>query len=430
LVLALIYLANGRDIGTDDTYSATLLPLNILRGEGVYLGNRYHNHLPRNFPVPYFWTKTRGQIVTLYPIAPALVALPFVAVQVVAHDWIEPDWDVDPKVAVAQSHVMVKRSMAVIVALAGVIFHHLLLVMGLRRSALIATVAAFLGSDLWTVGSQAAWQHGPAAFALVAAIALIHSPRVSRVRFAIAGLATGTLFACRLMDIVFAVAMVGWLACVNRRALLWFLPGLLAIGISLLLYNLWFFGSVVGGQAEIERHHRQLHAVAGTWTGDMIEGACGTLFSPNRGLLAFSPWIAIGLVSLIVPAVRRQLAAHSLIATLTAALVPYLIILSKYSVWWGGHCFGPRYWTDVVPLFAILFAFALDWMWQRSRVLVAAAAVPVVFSIAVQTVGAFCYPSTWNSKPVNVDIHHERLWDWRDTEIRRCLLEIFFPPRR
>ena len=94
-------------------------------------------------------------------------------------------------------------------------------------------------------------------------------------------------------------------------------------------------------------------------------------------------------------------------------------------MWWGGHCFGPRYWTDVIPLFAILFAYGLDWMLARSRVLVAIAAVAVSFSIAVQFIGAFCYPSSWNLQPRNVDLHHERLWDWHDTELSRCLIERF-----
>ena len=146
--------------------------------------------------------------------------------------------------------------------------------------------------------------------------------------------------------------------------------------------------------------------------------------SPNRGLLVFSPWIALALATLVVPAVRRRL-DRSLIYFLIISLIPYLIILSKYSVWWGGHCFGPRYWTDVIPLFAILFGYGLDWMLGRSRVLVAISVVAVAFSIVVQSIGAFCYPSSWNLHPQNVDLRHERLWDWRDTELSRCLIERF-----
>ena len=63
--------------------------------------------------------------------------------------------------------------MAVVVALTGVVLHRLLLVLGVGRAAVPAVLAACLGSDLWTVGSQAPWQHGPAALSLVAAIALL-----------------------------------------------------------------------------------------------------------------------------------------------------------------------------------------------------------------------------------------------------------------
>ena len=39
--------------------------------------------------------------------------------------------------------------------------------------------------------------------------------------------------------------------------------------------------------------------------------------------------------------------------------MPYLLILSKYSVWWVGTALV-RGMDDAVPLFAILFAFGLD----------------------------------------------------------------------
>ena len=135
----------------------------------------------------------------------------------------------------------------------------------------------------------------------------------------------------------------------------------------------------------------------------------------------------MAIAALAVPAVARRIASHSLICVLLVSLVPYLFVLSKYSVWWGGHCFGPRYWTDVIPIFAILFAFGLDWMLPRSRALVAISVVTVIVSITVQLIGAFCYPSTWNSEPSNVDLHHERLWDWRDSELSHCLIKSYKP---
>jgi hypothetical protein len=308
-----------------------------------------------------------------------------------------------------------------------VILYRYLSAIGLARTAWIAAIAASLGSNLWTTGSQALWQHGPAAFCLVSTIALLHPEPVSRSRLVLAGICAALLFACRLTDVVFTVVVALWIARTQSRGLAWFLPGPVAGAFILLSYNLLFFDSIAGGNRELEALHPQLHGVTGTLSGNLLGGAAGTLFSPSRGLLIFSPWIAVALVAACVPDVRRSIGAHRLITWLLLSLVPYLIIFSKYSVWWGGHCFGPRYWTDVIPLFAILLAFALDWMLKRARALLAVAALSIVYSIAIQFIGAFCYPSTWNFKPANIDLHHERLWDWRDSEITRCLTEGFLP---
>ncbi len=423
LALFLVYLINGRELGTEDTYSAALLPLNILRGDGIYLDNERLGNADLKIPVPYCFTIVRGHIVTLYPLAPALVCVPLVAPQVAALDLSRPGWDRDRVAVIKESLWMAKRSTAVLVALAGLVLHRVLISLGLRRSALAAVIAACLGSDLWTVASQAPWQHGPAALFLVSAIALLIRQPLSRQRLAVSGLAVMLLVACRHMDIVFAAAIVAWLAWTNWRGLVWFLPAPILGALALVGYNEWMFGSILGGQERLERLHILRHGVSGPWSGNLAIGLTGTLFSPNRGLFVFSPWIAVALASLAIPAVARRLASHSLLCVLLASLVPYLLVLSKYSVWWGGHCFGPRYWTDVVPLFAIVFAFGLDWMRDRSRALVVISAASVCLAMAIQCIGAFCYPSSWNTQPSNVDLHHERLWNWRDTELSRCIFE-------
>jgi hypothetical protein len=233
------------------------------------------------------------------------------------------------------------------------------------------------------------------------------------------------LVACRLVDVIFAATITAWVAWTDWRGLRWFLPAPFLVGAALLAYNLWFFGTILGGQAKLEQYHMKTHGVSDAWSGNLVDGMLGTLFSPSRGLLVFSPWIAVALASLCMPAVRRRLCARSLIFVLMVSVIPYLMILSKYSVWWGGHCFGPRYWTDAIPLFAIVLAYGLDWMLARSRALVAISAIAISFSIAVQSVGAFCYPRSWNLQPRNVDQHHERLWDWRDSELSRSLSETF-----
>src|SRR5262249_49973949 len=147
-----------------------------------------------------------------------------------------------------------------------------------------------------------------------------------------------------------------------------------------------------------------------------------------RGLFVYCPWIALALG--LLPWTYRRLRPWPVVQWLVLSLVPMLLVYSKYSVWWGGHCFGPRYWTDATPLFAILLGQGLAWSRERFRPLLLVFALMMVWSIAVQAIGAYCFPSSWNTAPLDVDKHHERLWDWSDTELRRCVVETVIPAIR
>jgi hypothetical protein len=419
--MALLYLANGREIGAFDTTPNTLLPLAILRGDGLYL-DRFRPLLRVwGTPLPLFVAESGGHILSRYPVGPALLAFPLVAPQVLLLDRIEPGWDRDFARVHLETRRMGKRAAAMITALVAVALHRLLLALGLARVAIPAVIASALGSDLWTVAAQALWQHGPAALALTVTMLLLETRSISQVRMFCAGFATAMLVVARSIDLVFGVVVLAWVARTHPRRLGWFVPAPLVLGLALLSYHLSYFETIAGGQQQLELHHRRMHRVDDAWSGNLAEGMAGTLVSPNRGLFIFSPWVALAIA--VSPASARKLAPRSLSRWLLLALVPYLLVLSKYSVWWAGGSFGPRYWTDVFPLFGILLACGLDWSCDRRRGLLVVFAVLILWSIAVHAIGAFCYPSTWNFFPTDIDLDHRRLWDWRDTEISRCLEE-------
>jgi hypothetical protein len=316
---------------------------------------------------------------------------------------------------------MGKRAAAVLTALVAVALHHLLRGLGLGRVAVPVVLATALGSGLWSIAGQALWQHGPAALALTLTMLLLLPRVISRGRMLLAGLAAAWLVVARPIDLIFALVVLAWVARTHPRRLAWFLPAPLLLGLALVGSNLYYFDRIAGGQDQLEQFHPRIHGVAGPWSGDLREGMAGTLLSPNRGLFIFSPWVALAVAA--SPTTVRKLATGSLVRWLLLALVPYLFVLSKYAVWWAGGSFGPRYWTDAFPLFGVLLACGLDWAWDRSRGLMALFTIAILLSVAVHAIGAFCYPSTWNFYPADIDLHHERLWDWRDTELSRCLKE-------
>jgi hypothetical protein len=102
---------------------------------------------------------------------------------------------------------------------------------------------------------------------------------------------------------------------------------------------------------------------------------------------------------------------------------------SMYSVWWGGHSYGPRYAADLALPLALLSVAALTSVQAISRTARASAIAVLSWSLFVQAVGAFSYPGgEWNGTPADVDRAHARLWDWRDSQIPRTVQAGIYRP--
>lgn len=423
LVLGLIvlglYLANGREIGTYDTEPASMLTLTLVRGEGFYL-DRFGPTLyePDGRLSPYV-ARSGRHLVSRYPVAPALLAVPFAWPYYAYLDATRIGWDRDPSRARMATHHAAKIAAALLAAMAIVGLDLVLRRLGFGRAGTVAAFTAAVGSNLWTVGSQALWQHGPAVLMLVLALLALTGERLNTLRLTLAGLATAIMVACRAIDVVFAIALLTWVAWFHPRRLPAFLVAPVLIGGALLAYNTSLFGTATGGQQALEAMHEELHDVSGVWNPNPLPGLMGTLLSPARGLLVFCPWVALAMA--VLPWSRHRIPARSAACWVVVALVPYLLVVSCYRVWWAGHTFGPRYWVDATPALAILLAAAMAWSAHRTRALLPLFAITIFWSVGVQVLGASQFPTGWNLSPTNIDRDHARLWDWNDTELRRCL---------
>jgi hypothetical protein len=416
-----LYNANGRAIGAGDTVPATYLAVALARGDGPFLDRFAPLLRDPDGRLPGYAEDARGRAVSRYPIGPAILAAPIVAVQVAVLDRLEPGWERGGR---ARLHVprMGKHAASGLAALAVVLLWRWLGRHVRPRAALAATLAAGLGSGLWPVASQALWQHGPAALCLTSAALLLERP--GRARLAASGGLLALMVACRPVDVVFAGAAAAWVATHQARPgrLAFFLPAGLGAA-ALAAYHLYYFDTLTGGYAAIERMHPWAHGTRGTFTGSILGGGVGTLLSPSHGLLVYSPWVALALAGPARPEVRARLRRWSLLAWLAAGLAPSFALLATYSCWWGGHCFGPRFWIDATPILAALLAVALDAPARRPRLRAGAFALALGASVALQAVGFLCYPTSWHRSPTNADRDHARLWDWRDNEVTRGLAE-------
>jgi hypothetical protein len=147
----------------------------------------------------------------------------------------------------------------------------------------------------------------------------------------------------------------------------------------------------------------------------VLTGLYGLLFSPSRGLFVYAPYLAFA-VAALAQAWRAPGQVAARLRALGTAAVATLLLYATYTEWWGGRVFGARFLDDLAPL---LFA-ALAWGIGRGlldRVIVRRLFwIAAGWSLLLFNAAALVYDQTWDTTPVNVNFHPEKLFDWSDPQ--------------
>lgn len=427
LIGALIYLANGRHIGSGDCVPATYLPIALARSDGPWL-DRFGPILQSpEGQLPGYCELSRGHVVSRYPMGPGLVMAPLVIPQVFVWDQLQPGWSDRADSFQTIARRMAKNASALVSAISMGMLWYWLAKRFSRTAAVVATLAVGLGSDLWSVGSQAAWQHGPAVFCLMVAIICLEFFTEKAWAAIISGFFAAMIVVCRPVDLPITLTLWFYVLTLDKsfRRRFTLSAGLVALLWS--SWNVWFFDHMTGGYSEIEKMHGWAHGVQGSWSTPLLQGLAGTLVSPSHGLLVYCPWVVFAMPGGLYYWRKMRLKQMQLTFFLMLSLPATLLILSKYSCWWGGHCFGPRFWVDSSPIFGVMLAAV--WAELQSISGKKAWAVQVLilililWSVSIQGIAVMTYPTSWHSSPTNADKDHKRLWDLYDQEVTRGLHE-------
>jgi hypothetical protein len=457
LAALLVYNLNGRVIASSDTRATRFVPFALLEAGTLRLDPVFE--VARTSRHPYWALPARGGgYASLFPVVAPLLVTPLyvpAAILLARQGW--------PREGLAAAASFMEKLAASCVAALAAGLMYLLLRRRMRPARALGLTAAFaLGTETWMIGSQALWQHGTEELLLIVALLALTGP-LSAARLALGGAACGLAIAGRPIDALlvapFALLAPAW---AGRRAAWFFLGAAVPLALAL-AYNLDTFGLVGGGY--------QLFVMKGRryFEQPMARGLVEMLFSPDKGLFFYTPFLLFLPVYLrralagstaagtgtglpgaaaelpgaaaelpgaaagsaasagtsspaVSPAaspaapaavagsgrlaaIRRILADRdrALTAALLAGIVAQLLVYSR-SDWRGGTCYGPRYLADLLPLAT----------WMLAPVVEALAALPlalfrwaVVFSVAVQTVGAFCYPR--GASDLRIEAEHSRL---------------------
>lgn len=408
VVVFAAYNLNGREIPSYDS-QPTKFTGRELALRGTLALDAVIAELPPLAERSGFAVANDGHWRTRYPVAPALPA--GLVGAVLHHAGVLDLTRVFAANIVAKLTASAMVTLAVVLAL---IAAHRFTSAG--HAVLVALAFAF-GTGLWPTASQTLWQHETVLVGLTGGLAVLTAKRAGGRAAALAAGALLALAVAARLQVLPAVLVVTVLAARRRETVLWTLAPIALILAAIVAANVAWFGHPLGGAAALELLHPAVHGTDSSLNPRPWEGLAGLLVSPSRGLLIYSPVVLVSLAG--VAGAWRQ-GPRSVPSACLAAAAVQTLAYSAYSVWWGGHTFGPRYMLDVLPLLvpaaALGAAVVAGRAWAKGVALLL-----LSWSVAVSATGAFCYPAErWNTQPENVDTKHERLWDWGDPQIRRC----------
>lgn len=364
----------------------------------------------------YTLTETDEHVYSFMPIAGYVIATPLVYV---LNEFSESLWSYKLDEAIsAKPHLSggaQKFVSSVYVALAGVVVYFIALATTGRRVAAVVAVLLFaFCTSAWSVASRVFWIHSPSMLfvSLTLLILLLAQKNDKLARYA--SIPLGIAYIVRPTNGIAVLCITLYVLIMHRRQFLWYALWSLSIAAPFVLYSLNVYGAILppyfnGGRLELF-HHK------------MIRALVGNLFSPSRGLFIYSPFLLF--IPYAVWRKFRQGVSIQLDILAMSIIFLHWAAMSCFPEWHAGHAYGPRYFTDMLPLLLFLLLPAVNDFTppfsegspspRLRKALSGVFAALCLFALVVHYRGANV-PATWewNVTPVNVDDVNEKLWSWR-----------------
>jgi hypothetical protein len=279
-----------------------------------------------------------------------------------------------------------------------------------RRSVILALLYA-LATPAYSVGGRALWQHSPSMLLLAIVILLLLRAEEKPSLAAWAGLPVALSYTVRPTDSLFVIVFTVYVAVHFRAYLLRYLLAALPVAALFVAYNYSIYHDILSPY-----YHSRLDGFYPRNWAALGVGLAGNLISPSRGLLVYTPVFLFSIWSM-----ARGLWESPLRRWLSGLALAHWIVVSSYvACWWAGMCYGPRFFSDLTPVF-VLFLIPYLARWEKlGRITRVAFVACALIGLAMHLRGGWSIAVyDWNAKPLSVDEHPERNWDWSDPPFLR-----------
>jgi hypothetical protein len=212
------------------------------------------------------------------------------------------------------------------------------------------------------------------------------------------------MVACRLSAGLFVLPFGMWILVREpRRAVAVGAVAALAFAPWALLHHR-LYGNLVGPSV--------VQMAGDCWSDGAFEAMLGVLFSPGRGLFVYQPWLVLFILAPLAVGRRGGAAPPGWWAFCLTFAALHIGLVSAWGCWWGGHCWGSRLASEVVPLLALLCVRPVSLLLRSAawRWVVAAAALA---SIWVHASAVYLRADRWNDRHIT-DRPERMLWSWSD----------------
>lgn len=449
VVICAVYLIGFQYNKAGDTKPYELLPVTLfIHGDFDYdefwIGQRQ---------LPYYYKRVDGRLLSAFNIIPGILNLPvFGVAHLIGIDIME------------HRYLLTKITVSIISAMTALFLFFCLTVQCKRLKTVILFVFIFaFCTCMWSIASTGMWKQTVTTFFCTIGILSFMVER--RWTFGVAGLFFASAIAIRPPLVIYVFPCLLYLLLKKRRLIPYFLLGTMIVGLGMLFYSYNFlafkkekvilsklsFGLItfekdeeaarpllkprpshkeVRGEKQVrikspKEQKQQKGKIKQTFLSrngldnNFFVGITGILFSPSRGLFFYSPLLLLGLGGLFL-SFRSQ--GHPLLPFLSSSILLDFILLSFYQRWYGGCCFGYRLLLETVPILILLSAI----FWERYCVRLFFCRIILglflLYSVFVQFLGVYYYPSDFCYVPNKIDYNRERLWDFPDTEITRLFV--------
>ncbi len=408
LVVFLAYLASPIITSFDSKWSIHVA-MSIIK-EGNTDLDEYKEIIPDD---DYRIEKINGHFYSLFSIGAPIFAVPFVYI----YDkfFFDLAGYMKNNVPAGKIEVVVASFITALVS----VFIYLIarLFLSTRLSLLLVFIFAFCTSA-WSTASRALWQHGPSMLVLSIALyfILLARRRPELIQFASIPLALSYIL--RPTNNVSVLLLALFVFTYYRKFFLKYLLWSLIVAIPFIAFNISIYHTMLPPY--------YLGHLNGNFfsTDRTSEALLGHMLSPSRGLFIFTPIFLFSLWGMVF-SIRKK-SVEKLDYFLIGIIILHTLVISLVFLWWGGHSYGPRYMSDMIPYLVYFLIPTVQRMyllkgWSKF-VLIFIFGVLILASFSIHYRGATNWDVyRWNVEPFNVEEKHERVWDWHDVQFLRGL---------